>query len=120
QRAIIEIVVFDADVTGTCCRRASFEFPAPCGQAAVEDAHIGHARGLEHPPRACRPGPIPVVVHDDRDAVAHTPSPRRSLEATSRRQWMTPAAVDGMVGQLVVERYVDRTRQVAVLVGAPA
>jgi hypothetical protein len=119
----VQIVMADRDVTGRRLDDLLIEDAAgrlPRGQAAVEDAHIGNAGRGQHPPGARRSGAKPVVVHDDRHTVTHTPAPRGRLDASPGRQRMATACGDAVVGQVVLERHMHRTGNVPARVRGPA
>jgi hypothetical protein len=60
------------------------------------------------------------VVDDDRDAVAQTPASRGGLQRPSRRQRIPPESLHAVVGEVVVERHIDRAGEVPAPVGIPA
>ena len=116
QRPRIQVVVRHRHVTGSRFHPTALEITRPRRQSAVEDAHVGDARRGQHPPRARRPGPVPVVVHHDRHALTHAPPPGRRLDVASGRQRVTSASRDGVIAEFVLERHVRRSRNMASLV----
>jgi hypothetical protein len=98
----------------------------PCGQRAVEESYVGHARPAQQPPGAGGGQIALPVVDDDRVAVVDAPAPRTRLQRLAGGQRMPALGRVGAAvrGELRVEVDVDGSgdvpAQVLVVTGGPA
>ena len=79
----------------------------------------GESRRGEHPPRAGRTRPVPVVVRDDRDPAEGPSGVRRPRRPARWAAGAVPAG-DAVIGKLILQRDVHRAGDVALPVNGAA
>ncbi len=89
--------------------------------AAVEEVDVAMSQVVEHPPESCRIAAADVVVGHDRVVRADAQGTQPGREGAGVGEGMTPGrAIAGLVSQVGIHVHVDRTRDVAGVVGGTA